>query len=81
VVTFPIVGAWRAARMRQRLRGVIGLDSVMPTVLVVAAVLMTLEPTIGGVSISDRQIVLAFPGPRVLRPAVRRVRAVLVARR
>ena len=41
---------------------VIGLDSVMPVALVVAAVLMTLEPTIGGVSISDRQIVLAFFG-------------------
>jgi hypothetical protein len=40
----------------------IGLDSVMPVVLVVAAVLMMLEPTIGGVSISDRQIVLAFFG-------------------
>lgn len=40
----------------------IGLDSVMPVILVVAAVLITLEPTIGGVAISDRQIVLAFFG-------------------
>jgi hypothetical protein len=48
--------------MRQRLRGVLGLDAVVPVVLIVAALLITLEPTILGVTITDRQIVLAFFG-------------------
>ena len=48
--------------MRDRLRGMLGLDVVVPVVLVVAAVLMTLEPTVLGVTVSERQIVLAFFG-------------------
>lgn len=48
--------------MRDRLRGMLELDAVVPVVLIVAAVLMTLEPTVLGVSISDRQIVLGFFG-------------------
>jgi hypothetical protein len=45
-----------------RLRGMLRLDAVVPVVLVGAAVLMTLEPTVLGVTISERQIVLAFFG-------------------
>ena len=48
--------------MRQRLRGVLGLDAIVPVVLIVAALLITLEPTVLGVTITDRQIVLAFFG-------------------
>jgi hypothetical protein len=48
--------------MRDRLRDALGLDTVVPAVLVVAAVLITLEPTIFGVAISERQIVLGFFG-------------------
>lgn len=48
--------------MRDRLRGVFGLDGVVPVVLIVAAVLITLEPTIFGVALSERQVVLGFFG-------------------
>lgn len=48
--------------MLNRLRGVLGLDAVVPVVLIMAALLMTLEPTIFGVTITERQIVLAFFG-------------------
>jgi hypothetical protein len=55
-------GDMAGGSMREWLGGMFRLDAVMPVVLVVAAVLLTLEPTIGGVSISDRQVVLAFFG-------------------
>lgn len=48
--------------MRDRLRGLFGLDAVVPVVLVVAATLMALEPTFFGVRITDRAIVLSFFG-------------------
>lgn len=48
--------------MLDRLWGALKLDSVVPVVLIMAAVLMTLEPTILGVTITERQIVLAFFG-------------------
>lgn len=48
--------------MRDRLRGLFGLDAVVPVVLVVAATLMALEPTFFGVRITDRAIVLGFFG-------------------
>jgi hypothetical protein len=48
--------------MRARLRGMLGLDAVVPVVLIAAAVLMTLEPTIFGVAITEREIVLGFFG-------------------
>lgn len=48
--------------MLDRLRGVLKLDAIVPVALVVAALLMTLEPTILGVTITERQIVLAFFG-------------------
>jgi hypothetical protein len=48
--------------MRERLRGMLGLDAVVPVVLIAAAVLMTLEPTIFGVAITEREIVLGFFG-------------------
>ena len=48
--------------MWDRLRGALGLDAVVPVVLIAAAVLMTLDPTVLGVTISERQIVLAFFG-------------------
>jgi hypothetical protein len=40
----------------------LGLDAVLPVVLIVAAVLMTLEPTIFGVAIDEREIILGFFG-------------------
>jgi hypothetical protein len=40
----------------------LGLDAVVPVVLIAAAVLMTLEPTIFGVAITEREIVLGFFG-------------------
>ena len=40
----------------------LGLDAVVPVVLIAAALLLTLEPTVLGVTISERQIVLAFFG-------------------
>lgn len=48
--------------MLDRLRGVLKLDAVVPVVLIAAALLMTLEPTILGVTVTERQIVLAFFG-------------------
>lgn len=48
--------------MVDRLRGVLRLDAVVPVVLIAAALLMTLEPTVLGVTITERQIVLAFFG-------------------
>jgi hypothetical protein len=48
--------------MRERLRGMLGLDAVVPVVLIAAAVLMTLDPTVLGVTISERQIILGFFG-------------------
>src|ERR1700736_3246621 len=48
--------------MRDRLRGMLGLDAVLPVVLIVAAVLMTLKPTIFGVAIDEREIILGFFG-------------------
>jgi hypothetical protein len=48
--------------MRERLRGMLGLDAIVPIVLIIAAVLMTLDPTIFGVAVSERQIVLGFFG-------------------
>jgi hypothetical protein len=49
-------------RMLHRLRGMLGLDAVVPVVLIAAALLMTLDPTVLGVAVSERQIVLAFFG-------------------
>lgn len=48
--------------MFERLRDVLKLDAVVPVLLIAAALLMTLEPTILGVTITERQIVLAFFG-------------------
>lgn len=48
--------------MRQRLRGILRLDAVVPVMLIAAALLITLEPTVFGVTITERQIVLAFFG-------------------
>lgn len=48
--------------MKDRLRGVLGLDAVVPVVLVAAAALMTLDPTVFGVALSERDIVLGFFG-------------------
>lgn len=48
--------------MRQRLRGVVGFDAVVPVVLVAAAAVMTLDPTVLGVAISERDVVLGFFG-------------------
>lgn len=50
------------ASVRDRLRAMLGLDAVVPVVLIAAAVLMTLEPTVFGVAISERDIVLGFFG-------------------
>ena len=49
-------------RTLDRLRSVLKLDAVVPVVLIAAALLMTLEPTILGVTITERQIVLTFFG-------------------
>jgi hypothetical protein len=48
--------------MVDRLRGMLELDAVVSVVLIAAALLLTLEPTVLGVTISERQIVLAFFG-------------------
>lgn len=48
--------------MRDRLRGMLGLDAVVPVVLIAAAVLMTLEPTVFGVAFTERDIILGFFG-------------------
>jgi hypothetical protein len=50
------------ARARASVRGMLGLDSVVPAVLIAAAVLMTLEPSFFGVAISEREIILGFFG-------------------
>jgi hypothetical protein len=44
------------------LRSVLRLDAIVPVILIVAAALMTLDPTILGATITERQIVLAFFG-------------------
>lgn len=48
--------------MTSRLRAMLGLDAVVPVVLIAAAVLMTLDPTVFGVAVSERDIVLGFFG-------------------
>jgi hypothetical protein len=48
--------------MLDRLRGLLGLDAIVPVVLIAAAFVMTLDPTVLGVAIGERQIVLAFFG-------------------
>lgn len=48
--------------MKIRFRGLLQSDTVIPLVLVVAALVMSLDPTLFGVVISERQIVLAFFG-------------------
>ncbi len=48
--------------MLDRLREILTLDAIVPVVLIVAALVLTLEPTVLGVSVSERQIVLAFFG-------------------
>jgi len=40
----------------------LGLDAVVPVVLIAVAVLMTLDPTVFGVAISERDVVLGFFG-------------------
>lgn len=52
-------GGWQ---MRDRLRGMLGLDTVVPVVLIAAAALMILKPTFFRVEISEREIVLGFFG-------------------
>ena len=44
----------------------LGLDAVLPVVLIVAAVLMTLKPTIFGVAIDEREIILGSSDLSVL---------------
>jgi hypothetical protein len=48
--------------MRDRLRGMLGLDAVVPVLLIAATALMILEPTFFGVAISERDIILGFFG-------------------
>jgi hypothetical protein len=48
--------------MLVRLRSLLGLDAIVPMMLIAAAFVMTLDPTVLGVAISERQIVLAFFG-------------------
>jgi hypothetical protein len=48
--------------MRNGLRSTLGLDAVVPVVLITAAVIMALNPTVFGVAISEREIVLGFFG-------------------
>ena len=48
--------------MRDRLRSILGLDVIVPVVLIAAAALMALEPTIFGVAITEREIILGFFG-------------------
>lgn len=50
------------ASVKDRLRAMLGLDAVVPVVLIAAAVLMTMDPTVFGVAISERDIVLGFFG-------------------
>jgi hypothetical protein len=48
--------------MRERLRTVVELDNVVPLVLIVGAVLISLDPAVFGAELSERSIVLAFFG-------------------
>jgi hypothetical protein len=48
--------------MKARLRAMLGLDAVVPVVLIAAAALLSLDPTIFGVAISERAIILGFFG-------------------
>lgn len=48
--------------MKKRLRAAFGIDTLVPTVLVTIAIIVSLEPTVFGVTITDRQIILAFVG-------------------
>jgi hypothetical protein len=48
--------------MRTRIRGLFQVDTVIPSVLVISAVVMSLDPTVFGVAVSERQIVLGFFG-------------------
>ena len=48
--------------MKLRVQGLLQTDTIVPLVLVVAAIVMTLDPTVFGVAITDRQIILAFFG-------------------
>ena len=48
--------------MTGRLRAMLGLDAVVPVILIAAAALLSLDPTILGVAISERAIVLGFFG-------------------
>lgn len=48
--------------MRTRIRDLLQADTIMPSVLVIAAVVMSLDPTVFGVAVSERQIVLGFFG-------------------
>lgn len=48
--------------MRARLRAMAGLDAVVPVVLIIAAAILSLDPTIFGVAISERSIILGFFG-------------------
>lgn len=50
------------APMRTRIRGLFQADTIVPCVLVVSAVVMSLDPTVLGVTVSERQIVLGFFG-------------------
>jgi hypothetical protein len=48
--------------MKARLRAMLGLDAVVPVVLIAAAAILSLDPTIFGVAISERAIILGFFG-------------------
>jgi hypothetical protein len=45
-----------------RIRNLVGVETVIPVVLVTVAIVVSLEPSIFGVAITDRQIILAFVG-------------------
>jgi hypothetical protein len=46
--------------MRSRLRGLFQVDNVVPVLIVIVAVVVSLEPRIFGVEFSDRQIILTL---------------------
>lgn len=48
--------------MRKRVRAALGIDTLVPAILVAIAIIISLEPTIFGVTITDRQVILAFVG-------------------
>jgi hypothetical protein len=48
--------------MKVRLRAMLGLDAVVPVILIAAAALLSLDPTIFGLAISERAIILGFFG-------------------